>query len=79
MSITSNDNIIVLQAPPQPTNVCDEELIAMAISLRVAALADDSLCENYILLREVCWRQTNVDVAVLGHWMDKFASQVRTD
>lgn len=72
-------SVTIIEVHTPSAHVCDEELIAMAISLRAAALADDSLCENYMLIREVCYRQTNVDVAVLGHWMDKYAAQVRTD
>jgi len=63
----------------QKVELCDEELIAMAMSLRTLALVDDTLAENYILIREVCWHQTGVDTAVLGHHMDRLANVVRTD
>jgi hypothetical protein len=63
----------------EKVELCDEELIAMAMSMRQLAYADDSLTEHYMLLREVCWQQTGVDTAVLGHHMDRLANVVRTD
>lgn len=87
MSSTSWDRVhnrpADIYTPPedivQKVELCDEELIAMAMSLRMLAYADDTLAENYIMIREVCYQQTGVDAAVLGHHMDRLAGVVRTD
>lgn len=59
--------------------MCDEELIALTLACRGFALSDDNYSEHYILIREVCWKQTGVDVAVLGLHMDRLAAHARAD
>jgi len=69
---------VTITVTDQPA-MCDEELIAMTMHMRQLAYVDDTLAENYVLLREVCWQQTGVDSAVLGHHMDRLTNTVRTD
>jgi hypothetical protein len=59
--------------------MCDEELIALTLASRGFALSNDTYAEHYMIIREVCWQQTGVDVAVLGHHMDRLAAHARAD
>ena len=52
----------------------NEELIALALAARAVAVANDDYAGHYILLRDLCWKQTGIDVAVLAGHMERLTN-----